>query len=460
MRPLIALAAAIVIVAPTLAQDDPSQWQNAGFQNQDVWSFTPNTLPISDRQIEALTEDLVLDADQQAVIDELLSALRVRHRQAWVLFAESRADAQHAMNASQDYGAQQMKLSELAATFNDEQERVVETFFNDVRLILTPEQEKAWPRVEIDRRRTATLVEYASYNDEAIDLVAIVDALDIPDDTRADLAPILDRYVQTLDPILDARNRKLEALGAKLRDIEKLRAKTMSPDPENFDQEEMMKAYQEIEEQGRKVIPDALEARRASARVRDVNREFKREIEERLPTGAIEDWNKATTFDLNQSRFPWMSHSRADNMFNTLENLDQMRSAFEMQMTMYEDSGMGEYITLIRAVEPMSPSQLDQLERIKERHESKMERLKRESKPAGRHDDNDDPSMIQIKTPDGTLTLTRISEDANQMMGGFWPGMPNDDPELAKKRNEIEQQTIDEIRDVLTINQRAIVAFQ
>jgi hypothetical protein len=442
MRQLIALVFALVLAAPALAQD--------------VWSFTPNTLPISDRQIEALTEDLALDADQQAVIDDLLGALRVRHRQAWVAFAESRSDAQHAMNASRDYGAQQTKLTDLAAAFNDEQKSVVETFFNDVRLILTPEQEKAWPRVEIDRRRTATLVQYASYNDEAIDLVAIVDALDISDDTRADLAPILDRYVQTLDPILDARNRKLEALGAKLRDIEKLRAKTMSPGPE-FD-EEMMRAYQEIEEQGRKVIPDALEARRACARVRDVNREFKREVEEHLPPGALEDWNKATTFDLNQNRFPWMNQSRAENMFNTLENLDQMRNTFEMQASMYENSGMGEYVSLIRAVEPMSPSQLDQLERIKERHESRIDRLERENKPAARHDD-EDPSFIQVRTPDGTLTLTRIAEDANQM-GGFWPGMPNDDPELAKKRNEIEQQTIDEIRDILTINQRAIVAYQ
>lgn len=453
---LAAPLALALTLTPALAED--ARWQFGNFQNEDAWSFSPSSLPLSHRDLESIADTLSLDDTQRSFIDEQLDTLRSRHRQAWVTFAEQRSDAQHASRTNQDYAAQQTKTNTLIAEFRAEQNQLIEQFFADTQLVLTREQEQLWPRVELDRRRITTLVKYACFDDEAVDLIAVVSALDISDETRAELQPILDRYAQTLDPVLLARNRKAAALGKTLREIEQHRMLAYSrPDPMNFDPAEMEKIQQEINERQLDSVDDALDVRKAAARVRDVNREFMREIEKHLPEQTLEQWSKATDVKANQSPFAFMNDgSRATMMLKYIENLDQMTAAFETQMSLWaEEDSMADYVLLLRSIEPLTRSQRDQIEDIRLQHEATLARL--DTRFGGKQTEPDDePDRISIPTPDGTLSLMRVREDGAPQHRRHHP--QQQDPEELEARAEADQQTIDRLRQVLTINQRALVA--
>lgn len=453
---LVAPIALALALAPALAED--AHWQFGNFQNEDAWSFTPSSLPISQRDLDSIADALSLDDTQKTFIDEQLDTLRSRHRQAWVTFAEERSDAQHASRTSQDYGAMQSRTNTLIAEFRAEQNQLIEQFFADTQLVLTRDQEDLWPRVEMDRRRITTLVKYACFDDEAVDLVAVASALDISDETRAELQPILDRYAQTLDPVLVARNRKAADLGKSLRELEEERMLAYArPDPMNFDPAEMEKLQLKINERQLKAVDDALDVRKAAARVRDVNREFMREIEKHLPEQALEQWSKATDVKANRSPFAFMdAGSRATMMIKYIENLDQMTTAFETQMSLWaEEESMADYVLLLRAVEPLTRSQRDQIEDVRLEHEAEIARLdarfgNKQAQP------DDEPDNISIPTPDGTLSLMRIREGGAPNHN--WRQPHQQDPEELEARSDLDQQTIDRLRKILTLNQRALVA--
>ena len=443
----------LILAAPAALAAD--EWTLSSIEpDQSSWGFTPARAPIAQSHIDHYAQVLALDDQQKAALDSLLETLAGQYKQAWIVHAEATADLNAKMRITQSWQDQQGEMAELTEKFRRERLNLLGTFFEDMRLFLLPEQEKRWDIVERDRRRVTTLVQFACFDDESIDLVAAVEALNISDDERAALEPILDRYAESLDPVLAARNRKSESIADTVREYQRLQRTAYSPAPDS-DPQDMVKAQQKLQEKQASIVPDALELRDASARVRDVNHQFMDELTKAIPPAALDDWKKVTK-PAKRSRNFWESYSRADMLFKTLENLEQMVNMAETQMQLWDSDQANEYLLLVRSVEPLSPDQRHEVEAIHDEFTGVMERLEREHRPASAADPED--RSASIPTPAGTIHITKVDPDAPDANPYAFSNQQQQDPEYAKRRGEVEQGAIDRVRKVLSTNQRAMVA--
>ncbi|MFU8828653.1 MAG: hypothetical protein ACNA8P_04365 [Phycisphaerales bacterium] len=94
--------------------------------------------------------------------------------------------------------------------FEQRKDQITRVLLDDLRLILSPQQEALWPRYERDLRRMATIDEGGLVSGETVDLVALLDELGIESDERSAIAQVEDQYVTELDRALVRRNRVYE----------------------------------------------------------------------------------------------------------------------------------------------------------------------------------------------------------------------------------------------------------
>lgn len=142
--------------------------------------------------------------------------------------------------------------------WRERKEALDKQFLDDVRVLLTAEQEQRWPLVEREMRRLKQMGR-GRLHGESVDLIRLADAQGIDVDGTPRVADILDRYSRDLDRALVRRDQRLdEANSSGYYDL-------IDTDPA----------------QARAIYERCLEARRD---VRDVNRRYVREL-----AGALDD---------------------------------------------------------------------------------------------------------------------------------------------------------------------------
>lgn len=147
------------------------------------------------------------------------------------------------------------------------------TFFEDIKTLLTSEQQAKWPKVERAHRRETTMSR-GTLSGERVDLVHAVEALKLPDTEMGKVADLLEQYQDELDRELVRRNKVYDDVQTKMRDVFRDRD----------------------QEAGQKLMD---EGRAASVRVRDLNRKFARQMEEALSEpqrAALSDFVKRESF--------------------------------------------------------------------------------------------------------------------------------------------------------------------
>jgi hypothetical protein len=84
-----------------------------------------------------------------------------------------------------------------------------EQFFADLRTLLTPAQDGNWTKLERLARRDTGL-RFASVSGAGVDLVTMVEKLNLPSDSTAQVQPLLDQYESEMDVLL-TQKRKAQA---------------------------------------------------------------------------------------------------------------------------------------------------------------------------------------------------------------------------------------------------------
>jgi len=154
---------------------------------------------------------------------------------------------------------------ERTETFEQRKEMITTQLMNDLRLLLTAEQEALWPRFERDLRRTATIDEGGLLSGETVDLVALLDEMEVSGETREAIASIENQYVTELDRALITRNEVYDETTDKA--FERFTT-------EGFDD------FEKVMEYFRELLEDAMVQ---SARVRDINLRYAATIGRALP---------------------------------------------------------------------------------------------------------------------------------------------------------------------------------
>jgi len=155
-----------------------------------------------------------------------------------------------------DHSALFEKMPEIMCKHGEKRAALQRSFMDDLKSLLTPKQEEAWPKLERLRRREGLGggMGTSMVSGSSIDLTELVPKLKLPDAETAKLDDILEQYQQDLDKaIVEREKARAERDGGDSGKI------TM-----DFDME--------------KIKARAAEEREAAVKVRDLNRQYERRI--------------------------------------------------------------------------------------------------------------------------------------------------------------------------------------
>jgi Spy/CpxP family protein refolding chaperone len=258
VRVLVAAAAVLMISA--------AGWgQNISFTTTSTIGGGDGASQIASSHVERYAAVLGLSEDQRAVVDDLFESYSREFTAARVERDEQLGDLRAEARESGDHSVFIEDMPRVTEAFKKESDRLRDRFFDDLRLLLTAEQDARWSDVERTRRRVETIGN-GSLSGESVDLVRIVEDLDVPAAIAADLAPTMDGYEADLDRALARRNDLRGESSGDMRSGE-------------MDLGRMEETMDDIRE--------------ASAEVRDVNERYARRISGTLPTDLAERFDRA-----------------------------------------------------------------------------------------------------------------------------------------------------------------------
>ncbi len=467
MRAISVPLRALVVVGVLLAAspspcraDSPSDWQFRQFLPSGMFGFAEQRgfrPPIGERDLTAIAEALGLDESQREALLDLHRSLIAEFKAAWVAHKESVLDAQLEAEAESgnqnDWSAQMIAQMDQREKFQKLQDDLVESLFSDLRLLLTPAQEVRWPSVERDRRRATTISAFALHDEEALDLVSLVHAMDLTPAQRTTLTPILDRYADQLDSLLGARNRAAQSLGEKAAAYYRDEQGSQSLWRTNPEKAQQWMMEQTTRQEA--LVPEALALRDACDKVRDLNIATVRELEPLIPDAATEDWDKAVHAKRTSPMSAFFSTSRASMAIRTIENLEAQTTALS---TMFgEGTEAMDVMRIFRSAEPLTTDQRKEIEDLRERHETRLDAVKARHAPVKSAPDAA-PATLNLQTPQGTVVIHRIDAQDEDNSFGFM-GMDQPSPEMTKELRALDLETIHELRELLTLNQRAAICM-
>ncbi|MBC7771487.1 MAG: hypothetical protein H7210_03215 [Pyrinomonadaceae bacterium] len=221
-------------------------------------AFDPS---VSSQDIDTFTKLFDLDKDQKDAVKQLFDGYQQQ-------FAASAKDVRSKVDAARqeaqesgDRGAFGDIMAQVTE-FRKVKSKMEESFFSDMKVVLSEQQLEKWPSFERTRRRQST-ISNGLMSGERVDLVKLVDDLKLPAESRTGLSEILDQYALELDPVLVNRNTVYEEFQGKMRELFS-----------GGDQGAMEEAVKK--------------GREASLKVRDTNRKFAAQIEPALPDSSRE----------------------------------------------------------------------------------------------------------------------------------------------------------------------------
>ncbi|MFM9957006.1 MAG: hypothetical protein ACKVZJ_02945 [Phycisphaerales bacterium] len=263
--------------------------------------------------------------------------------------------------------------------FQGKIEKAEKAYFDDLKLLLTEEQAAKWPAVERARRREKSVPQGGILSGEAVDLVRILKReMKLPAEEIAPVQPLMDQYELELDRVLAERDKALQegmSQGANLW---------------------MNQQMDKIEELFNKT-------RDASAKVKEVNKRYARQIEAGLPEARHAEFER----EVQKASFPRVYRPN--------------------YVTRSFDTALG--------MEDLSEEQRTQITAIKTSFEQQVE-------------------PIQAKLA-ASIESTEMTRSAMQMFGMGGGGGNEGAADLRDQRRELEEKTFDKIKETLNDEQKA-----
>ena len=228
---------------------------------------------INSRNLEQYADILRLTEEQRDVV-QILFEEYTQETQDLSQELRSQMEGMREAMRSGEGGGDFSGFRTVGEQFGKKRQALQDRLLGDVRIMLTEDQATHWPRLERAIRRNQSL-RRGFLSGERVDLTRVIGQIDLSEEQLAEVSTVLDGYEVDLDRALVARD------AAQTRAMEQAREVFRSGDAE---------AGEELFEKQRKM----------SARVRDLNRRYAREIE-----GLLADDHKARFQDAyKRSSFP------------------------------------------------------------------------------------------------------------------------------------------------------------
>ena len=361
-RFLIGCASLLVVLAqPALAQFGGG----GGFGGMDA----PR---INREQLSDYADLLGLDETQREVAQLMLDEYIDGVQTAADALREASQEARQEFEETRDRSAF-TDLRELSEQTRERMETLESRFMDDLRVLLTPEQEESWVRVERAHRRATTLPR-GLMSGERVDLFEIVKGMELDGEYAAEAKAVLAEYEVSLDRVLAARNEKYE------QGLEMMRQRDFEALQSHFE-----------------------DARAASIRVRDTNRSFARRLEAVVPEDKLPELSAA----VRRASFP----------------------------TVYRSNRAERALEATASMDGLSDDQRGRIEAIALATERRMDQVNRKL-------------ANQIESNEVNMTM-------RDMMRGGGRGNEDGTRALFREKRDVVEQTITQIRQVLSEEQAA-----
>lgn len=299
-------------VAP-LVVSAPAQAQQVRFGRGGPGGMSPE---ISTRSLDQYAKVLSLDEAQKEAATQLHAGYLESMKQASMEMEESMRslgdDAEEG-----DASGMLEKLPEFLRKSGERRGAIQKAFLDDIRTLLTPQQEQAWPRLERLRRREAGM-RFGMVSGAGVDMVGLVDSLKLPEDEARTLDETLAQYEADVDRLLVEHEKEMSGLGNDAKD---------GGVPVDF---ESIRARMD-------------KSREAGVKVRDLNRQYERRL------GAL----------LSESQRPRL----ADEF---------KRRAFRQ---IYRESTPSRWLTAAEKFDDLAPDQREILQQVKEAYDREVTAL-------------------------------------------------------------------------------------
>jgi hypothetical protein len=309
---------------------------------------------VSSTHVARYGDLLGLSDDQRIAVKDMHQSYLNEHATATALMQQKIDDARAEADESGQFEGFIKVVESARKEFSSAVAAARTRFFDDLRLVLSPEQDALWPAVERTSRRVESIGSGA-LSAESIDLIQLVDDLGAPDDVRATVTPVLEAYEGALDTALVERAAERE----KLRD--KIAANGPGPGALLAD-------------------PDAHKSiREASLKVREVNVSYARQIANILPT----EWRAKFDTEFQRRSFPQVyAHTYTQRVLDTAKE--------------FED---------------LTPDQRAQIEALRERLDRELDAANARWAEAVRADEEDPSTEVLIAEQFGTPMEIRLGSE-------------------------------------------------
>lgn len=242
--------------------------------------------PVTTSQLEGYAQLLSLSDEQRDSAKELLDAMNTEFAKISAEHRDALSELQADFQETHDAQVFMKSMPGIMKKFKEKRSELESGFLEDLKLTLNPDQAARWPSLERMRRRDLS-GNGAMLSGESVDLVRLVDDLNFAPATKAEIAPVLERYEIDFDRALSDREKLL----AEQQDLFQ---GGRPPDPQT-----MMERMKDQREQ--------------SVKVRDVNRSFARQIQSLLPADDAQRFEDA----VQKASFPQVYASG-----HTLKSID------------------------------------------------------------------------------------------------------------------------------------------
>jgi hypothetical protein len=252
---------------------------------------------ISKRSVEKYAQAVAMSDDQKAAALALHEGYEADTTDARKTFMGVMSEAQRAAQDNDDHSMFMEKVPKARKEYTDKLVELEKRYFSDVKMLLTPDQEPNWVKVERIRRRETQL--RGMMSGESVDLIEVVKGL------------------KPEPAVLTTLN---EPLGEYEIDLDRaLQAKETIPEPEfkpgEFDMTKMQEA--------------AAKQREAGTRVKEVNERHARRIKELLPDALRDKFDEA----VKKETFPRIYRpSRVSKMMESATKLGDLTADQKQQI--------------------------------------------------------------------------------------------------------------------------------
>lgn len=275
--------------------------------------------PVTKAQLDRYADVLGLTDEQRASATSMLEAMQADYVKASGEMRQQLEATQAEFQESRDTSVFTKKMPALVKEMQRKRAEMETTFFDDLRLTLSADQEEKWPRFERVRRRELS-ANQSVLSGEGIDLTRIIAELKAPAEVTQPLDTVLEQYEVDIDRAIVERNKVNDARNEKL-----------SGGPQGIDPSVMTQVMKESKDAGKKIC--------------GVNKQYARQIASTLP----EEW--ATKFNTALREAWWPQVYGRGHMTRTFETatgledltpeqlaaINELRESYQREVASFND---------------------------------------------------------------------------------------------------------------------------